>query len=68
MLWQLQILAAWLAHALDAVQLHTIAAWILTPQAVNVAFALACLCAAFGMCPKRIALVSAALYIALALL
>ncbi|MEY1554378.1 hypothetical protein AB3Y40_01985 [Yoonia sp. R2331] len=38
---------------------------LLTPQTLNLAFAGLCLWAAFGLCPRRMAFLSALLYVAL---
>ena len=51
MLWQLQLFFAWL----------------MTAQTLNLCFAGLCICMAFGMCPRWAAIISAGLYIALAL-
>ena len=40
--------------------------WLFTPFTLNLLFAALCLCGAFGLCPRRFALLSAALYVALA--
>ena len=49
-------------------QLQLLLAWAQTPQAINLVFALVCLWSAFGLSPRRAALASAALYLALALI
>jgi len=39
---------------------------LITAKALNLAFAGLCIWGAFGLCPKKFALLSAALYVALA--
>ena len=47
-------------------QFQSLLAVVLTPQAINLAFALLCLAVALGLCARLVALVSALLYVALA--
>lgn len=49
-------------------QIPTILAWLCTAQGINVLFAALCLWAAFGLSPRRMAVLSAVLYLALAFL
>ena len=39
---------------------------LMTAKVLNLAFALVCLFAALGLCPKKVAILSALLYVALA--
>lgn len=45
---------------------ETALTWALSAQGLNLAFAGLCLWAAFGLCPRRVLLISAALYVLLA--
>ncbi|MDG1529765.1 MAG: hypothetical protein P8Q99_00290 [Paracoccaceae bacterium] len=39
---------------------------VMTPKVLNLAFAAVCLWGAFGLCPRKFAILSALLYVALA--
>ena len=53
-MWQLQLIV------------EQITGWLFTATTLNLAFALLCVWGAFGLCPRRFALLSALLYLALA--